>query len=346
MKKILCEFSNDNLGYNNGVLNKINKFCESKISSLSCQKFYSDVQESDDGVFVCPYGFNCIKKGDKIYNCLLIKNQYNKSKIKQKKDLEQRIFAIEELNDLIDIDCDYQNKLENIDFSFRNMSDFLHDITRANKMIESKYRSISKKGLTKKDSSHFESIYHLSDFITKRIDLYRYVSNPAIIEVGKSRVRDAFKLWDIYRYMFIDLGYESNIFCEMHTYNMNGEETKDCCTTFYANDAITVLPFLLMDNAIKYSVNDSVIKINFYQQEGILKRIVMKSTPSYEVKENPNDFFRRGYRSANNTSKSSGSGLGLSIVRQICDYNNININIFVELDENKKQNFVIVLEII
>ena len=70
----------------------------------------------------------------------------------------------------------------------------------------------------------------------------------------------------------------------------------------------------------------------------------MSSIPSYSITEDPNNFLKRGYRALNNTSKSSGSGLGLHIVKQICDYNDINIDIKVITNEFGKQEYIIDLE--
>ena len=61
--------------------------------------------------------------------------------------------------------------------------------------------------------------------------------------------------------------------------------------------------------------------------------------------ENTDNFFERGYRASNNTSKSSGSGLGLDIVKQICDYNDIDVSIYIDSDENGSQKFVVLLEL-
>lgn len=341
MKRLINKLSKNNEKVENGILNKLNKFCTEKISSPLCKKFYNDAREKNDGILTCPYGFNCIKKCNNIYNCILIKENYNNSKMKMKKDIKQQIFFEKDIFDLIKIDEENEKNHDDFEQLFKSMNDFLHDVTKVNKMIETKSHSISKADLTKRDAAQLESIYHLSDFITKRIELYRFTSNPAIISTGRKRQRNAYQLWDIYRHIFNDIGRESNIVIDMKIYNMSHEEENDKKTIFEANDSITVLPYLLIDNAVKYSENNSVIKVRFFQDNNILKKITISSRPSYVIVDDSKLFFERGYRSLNNTSKSSGSGLGLNIVKQICDYNNIKIEIDIDADENGKQKFVI-----
>ena len=343
MKRLINKLSKNNEEIENGTLNKLNKFCTEKILSPSCKKFYDDLRKKSDGMYTCQYGFNCIKKDNNIYNCILIKENYNNSKMKLKKDIEQQIFFKKDIFNLIEIDEENEKYHADFEQLFKSMGDFLHDVTKVNKMIDTKSHSISKSNLTKRDVAQLESIYHLSDFITKRIELYRFTSNPAIINTGRKSERNAYQLWDIYRHIFNDIGRESGIVIDMKIYNMNHEEENDKQTKFKANDSITVLPYLLIDNAVKYSENNSVIKIRFYQDDGILKKITISSRPSYVVMDDNKLFFERGYRSLNNTSKSSGSGLGLNIVKQICDYNNTKVEIDIDADENGKQKFVIIM---
>lgn len=344
MKKLFVTFDG-NSNSDEYVLNKLNNFCKEKFGTPKCQKFYDNIKEQNDGIYNCPYGFNCVKNCKKIYNCLLIKNHYNKSKIKMKKGEEQKVFDEMMLFDLLEIEENYEENSSKYENAFYNISDFLHDITKVNTLIGKKSKGISKTNMTKRDKAKLESVIHLSDFITKRIDLYRYISNPTLITIGRKRETDAYKLWDIYRYIFVEIGYESGISIDMEVLNINDNEISEASTKFLATDSVSIIPFLLIDNAIKYSTPNSTIKVKFFEDLGFLKKIVVCSTPSYAITENPNIFFNRGYRSPNNTSKSSGSGLGLSIVKQICDHNNIKINLDLGVSADGKQEFIVNMQI-
>lgn len=340
MKKLLS-FVNDTGTEHEFILNELNDFCKNKINSTKCQNFYNSLSGKSDGIYSCPFNFNCIKRNGKIYNCLLIKDNYNHAKVKFKKSDKQQVFEQDKVINLIEIDEQSEINFQNCEAFDNNISDFLHDITKVNKLIENNSKNISKDNLSRIDKSRFQSILHLSDFITKRINLYRYISNPNLISVGRARERSGYKLWDIYRYIFSEIGKDKKISVDMKIYDKNLNEVQDAETRFYASDSITILPFLLIDNAIKYSRENSTIKVSFIQDNGMLEKIIVCSKPSYVINENPNVFFNRGYRSPHNTSKSSGSGLGLNIVKQICDYNNIHIDLDVGPDEDGKQEFFV-----
>ncbi len=345
MKKLVNSYNLTTKAIENGVINSLNDFCSKKIESTKCQNFYNNLLLQNNGIYQCPYGFNCIKNDDTVYNCILLKENYVHKKMQGKKSINQKIFFAEEINDMIKIDNENIRHITNSELLYKSMSDFLHDITKVNKMIDNYSRAITKTNLIKKDVSKLESIYHLSDFITKRVELYRMTSNTEIIRTGKKRKRNAYQLWDIYRHIFDDFCRESKLLIDMKIYNLEHIEESNQATDFYANDSITILPYLLIDNAVKYSKKNSTIKVRFYQQNGMLKKITISSIPSYIIMENTDNFFERGYRASNNTSKSSGSGLGLDIVKQICDYNDIDVSIYIDSDENGSQKFVVLLEL-
>lgn len=322
-----------------GIFNNINSFCSKKINESKCQKFYKNTFKDLDGMYTCPYGFNCIKKNENIYNCLLIKDNFNLGKIKDKKEKLQKVFTIDEISQIIDIN--EQNILEENEREFqrKNIDDFLHDVTKANRLIETKISSINNKNLNNKEVSKIQSVDHLSDFITKRIDLYRYANNPELIKFGSFRKRDAYKLWDIYRYIFNEIAEQNNLTIKMIKYDMNGNISNSGCSNFYAKDSVTILPFLLIDNAVKYSKEKSSIDISFYQENDNLKRMTVTSVPAYFVEDNVEQLFERGYRSNFKGSKSTGNGLGLSIVKLICEHNNISVKITIQPQADNNQLF-------
>lgn len=345
MRQMVNSYDLSNKKIIDGVFNNLNDFCKNKIELSKCQNFYNSLLSQNDGMYQCPYGFNCIKNGNKVHNCVLLKENYINKKMKDKKSIEQKIFSKNEIVNMIEIDNENNQYMNDFELLYKSMSDFLHDITKVNKMIDTYSKSITKKDLIKKDVSKLESILHLSDFITKRIELYRMTSNSEIIKTGRKRKRNAYQLWDIYRHIFGDFCRELSLSIDMKIYNENHIEESDKGTYFYANDSITILPYLIIDNAIKYSRKDSTIKIRFYQKDDILQKITISSLPSYIITEDTSKLLERGYRALNNTSKSSGSGLGLSIAKQICEYNDINLQLYIDADEFGKQKFVIVLDI-
>lgn len=76
-----------------------------------------------------------------------------------------------------------------------------------------------------------------------------------------------------------------------------------------------------LSNAIKYSIGDKEIQVKLFQNNrGILLEIVNFGKPI----ENPEKLFKRYYREDNSRG---GFGIGLSIIKEICDKNNIEVEV-------------------
>lgn len=344
MKKLINSYNGGN--QINGILTEFCEFCQKNISCDKCKKFYEQLANSDDGKYICPYGFCCIKSNDEIYNSLVVNELCNIPKLKLKLDLKQKVFKECEINELQELqdelNCnEYQNNIIEI-----NVNNLLHDIIKANNLIKTKLEKVDKNVIYNlNDKSRITSSYYLADFVRLRAELYKTIVNPGIASVGTARNREAYKMWDIYRHIFNEIGKEKNINISMKTYdNDTKNETENVSTIIKAKDSVSTLPFIIFDNAIKYSQNDTTIYVSMYQTKGILQKIIVENTTSYVITEDPKLFFNRGYRSTNNTSKSSGSGLGLDIAKQICDSNNISIELLLSKNADGKQTFLMILE--
>ncbi len=95
----------------------------------------------------------------------------------------------------------------------------------------------------------------------------------------------------------------------------------------YANDVFELLPYLLLDNAIKYSQPNEKIRVHFDEYEdSLIVRIkgVSIQPKEHEVKQ----LFERGVRS-DRVESVQGQGIGLSLAKYICDIHNVDIKIDV-----------------
>ena len=328
-----------------GIITHYCDFCKNNIKNEKCLKFYSEFLTSTKDESICPYGFACKKSSKRIYNGFVLKDKCNLKKLKPKIDKSISNYSSDDIFNLINIDEELDViSLEN-DLREKCINDFLHDINKSNKIIEENIRQISKGNLVKKDSNRLLSAIQLTGFFKRRVELYKYVSNPFLVQTGKLREKEAFKLFDMYRKIFEEIGKESNIRIVLKNIDINTMEDSNNSTKFEANDSIDVLPFIIIDNALKYSKSASEIYINVYQNNGLLTKVEIINSPSYIITEDVENFFLRGYRSENNTSKSSGSGLGLSIVKQIFEYNQIEVKLELDFDKEGKQLFKVILQI-
>lgn len=329
--------------FNEGIITHYSEFCKNHCTSEKCINHYKKMEENKIDEMICPYGFYCKRLFERIYNGIASKELADFSKIKSKIDKNIKLYNSNELSNLIEIDENILFIEEENDLKQKCINDFLHDVNKSNTLIENNIQQISKDQLTAKDKNRLISSLKLTDFFKKRVELYKYVSNPALIPAGKLRERDAFKLFDIYRRIFEEIGKTNKINIVLKNIDIITGLEVSGKTIFMANESITILPFLLIDNALKYSNEKSEITINIYQENEIVKKIEVENYPSYVITENIDMFFERGFRSKNNTSKSSGNGLGLSIVKQICDYNRIDVKLDISSDKNGRQLFKVIL---
>ena len=311
-----------------GIITHYSDYCIKHMDLETCKKFYNKITKENVDDVVCPYGYLCKKCGERIYNGLISRESSNMTKLKPKLDKKALIYTDSELFNLINNDEELLFESSANTLKDDCLNDFLHDVNKS-----------------KKDKNRLLSSIQLTDFFKKRVELYRYVSNPTLIQTGKLREREAFKLFDIYRKIFEEFGKSQNKRVKLRNLDLLTGNDTTASTKFNANDSITVLPFLLIDNAMKYSKDNTNIDVKIYSENGYARKIIISNYPSYVITEDVNLFFQRGFRSLNNTSKSSGSGLGLSIVKQICDYNNINIELHLTSDENGAQIFEVNLAI-
>ena len=112
--------------------------------------------------------------------------------------------------------------------------------------------------------------------------------------------------------------------------------------TIKGNDKlIRQLLTILLDNAVKYSKENSTIEIIFTKHKNN-HLLIITNESSYPLdKEKINYVFDRFYRlDSSRNSSTGGHGIGLSIAKAIADTHNIKINASI-IDENKFQILLI-----
>ncbi len=88
-----------------------------------------------------------------------------------------------------------------------------------------------------------------------------------------------------------------------------------------------------ISNAIKYGFEDSMVKVNLFSKH---KKIVLEVVSMGDEIHNPNHLFERFYRE---NSSRGGFGIGLHIVKEICDKNGVDIEISSQNGQNSFRYF-------
>ena len=115
--------------------------------------------------------------------------------------------------------------------------------------------------------------------------------------------------------------------------------TKDI--SYFANaDEMKNLVTILIDNAVKYSKNESIITVRLYKENKKIKLEVENTLSEIPIEVQKN-IFERFYRADKSRNRKSGSfGLGLSIAQSIVNSYNGNITVF---SKNNNTKFTVIL---
>lgn len=230
------------------------------------------------------------------------------------KNLENKIKKLEE-------DKTTQGKL---------IEDFLnlkHEISRINSLILNMSEELNATKIqpnnAKRISEISNTIFHSSSIISARMLYLDLELNPSALIHQSKFTSVIYKKFDKARYVLHKLAKE-----QRKKISFKGRSQ-------YAISTIAVfdcLPFILLDNAIKYAPNDTEITVTFDEvtNPSIHQRleVVISSIGPFVMKEEIGKLTERGYRNPNAVATQTiGYGLGLYIAQQLCDMYNINMKI-------------------
>ncbi len=119
-------------------------------------------------------------------------------------------------------------------------------------------------------------------------------------------------------------------------------DVEDGITVNGSEQHIKQMTAIFIDNALKYSNNGGIVRVNLKKQ-GDRKILSVYNTGTGVKEEEKDKIFERFYRSDDSRSRQniSGYGLGLAIAKSIIDKHKFKVN--VENDEGKSICFVIVM---
>lgn len=152
-----------------------------------------------------------------------------------------------------------------------------------------------------------KSVVSLSELLRGRIDFMDFIANPNILESHSSRIQ-IYKKFDKIQRCFrvtarkrsIDIDIEGN-----------------SSAAIYGPPIFDLIPYLLLENAIKYSPDNHKIKIIFDESADITQCVISSYGPKIEQSE-INNIFLPGIRGENaRKSNKDGSGFGLYVLKKI-----------------------------
>lgn len=319
-----------------GSIIKLTQFCKQN-KNIKCESFYKNIFEKE-GIHICPYGFNAFvsKCGGEIdiFTGFRVKDKFDIKKVnlKLRKGDNNKVILYEEMETYIE---NYKLilKLKN-EKNYLNefIANIIHDIRKFNTNIKARSEYISnKQGCRKKYVESIrrygDNIWAMSQLISTRLSEYDYLYAEAPFQCGSKYEFNFFTTFDKIRRCMID---ESKREHKEIRVRANGS-----CSPIQAYDSIKYMPFLLIDNALKYSFDNTIIEVEIRDEENS-QTIEIKSKGVFVEADEIEKLFIRGYRGKNTMEfTKEGSGIGLYLVKEICNANNIKIEIKTERILNK-----------
>jgi len=277
----------------------------------------------------CPKGFN-IYYLDLIEKIIVfgivIKEYQQKLPRKKKKQFDESIIELKEIenwekkiNNLINSIIDYKDR------KVKDNYDLLHDIVPTISLILRSVESLINKsqGVTfeeKVENSEYnlKTLYHSIDLLDNRLKIMPLISNPESAKFGQVTKCSPYKIFDKVCRLFRETANRKNVRLNLHS---------DKYITFepHVYDSFMTLPFLLIENSIKYSVKDGTVDIYLKQSKDSVKIYVTSFGPIVK-EENKLRIFDKGFKDPNAQKFSSkGAGIGLYLADIVAKAHNFEI---------------------
>lgn len=307
--------------------NLIPEFCKKciKDKSKKCQKFYNDLLEKDEeGLYQCPYKFQTYYVRNNIYTSLIIKNE-NYTKLKKtiescgQKITEFHSYNIDEIYNLI-------SDFETLIMDNLTLRDCMHDLRNIGSFFNA---------MSQKITSDYNDLYERDDDIKALLSLYDLVNYRINILNGikpsdNRRIKQ--KMHPLIKKLTIMLSYQARKKDIKFEISPIQESYVELSQNIY------LAMFILLENAVKHSISDSTININFCELNDYMEVSIENRGAKIEIDEKEK-LAIRGYRGKNTSTK--GTGVGLSLAKEIFDQHNCSFNIKVT-DINKYESLFVV----
>lgn len=251
------------------------------------------------------------------------------------KNKQQFITSEERVYKLIDsLNFISKNIDDIVQKQIKNITSSVHDIKAMSSAI---YRTLEEECASQninytndeelqKNKPHLFRLSKLAKVWTERIEIMEILSDPTKASLGQKKEQKIYAFVDKYIKLLQPMADVKG--CHIH-------KEGNTFSTKKVFDSFGTIPFILLDNAIKYSYRSKTINVNFMElpTDSLIISITTFS-PTINSSEIEN-IFERNVRGRNAIRLGvQGSGLGLHLAKTVADANNIKLS--CEVLENGK----------
>lgn len=296
------------------------KFCTKELSN-KCKVFYKKIDKP--GFYTCPFGYttyatNLSIANKFLYTSLLVNRHYDKKKLKIRQQRKNK-FSIDEITRLIGIFEQLNKtarKAENRSkYEATLISGVFHEVRRLSRDINSQSMELIKRLRDDESTSTIvDNILATLQLLSIRVDSYELYSNPQAITSATQPNIIIYKKFDKAKFILTSQARAKRI-------NINFQNQSHFSISGY--EIFDLLPYCLLDNAIKYSPKKQDVEVYFDNKEKI---VTIKNIGPTISKDELTKIFGHGFRSKN-AKTFAGSGLGLFLAKQIADLHGVKLRV-------------------
>lgn len=320
------------------------EYCARNCSgNYKCQEYYQELLSKPDGNYRCPFGFasKIFTNDDEkryIFTAMRLVGTYSPKLADPKVHSGNRKISEREVESYVKLFLEFQEKTEAYDKLSGFVEDIFHDIRRFNGQLKGKSTKLYNKANQAKKNAQFvelaQSIQAICAFMTLRLNAFDFMYSEVPLAATEKISYNMYKIFDKVRHCLSERAIDRRIKIDI---TCNG-----VCGDIKAYDCIELLPYILLDNGIKYSDKGSTIEVNIQDSIQRCRFYVSSQSPALKNGEKEK-IFQRGYRGENAKKMTSeGLGIGLYTAKKICDIHNAKINVYEEYNSLKNvNNFVV-----
>lgn len=310
----------------------ISPTCLENIKNRRCSGFYDVLLRRPDlttGFYICPKGYSVYvyRSHDKIRVFPCLRRQEDRRKIKRRvanDNFYLPVLKTIKLQALINHDIHMSNQVDKLEAAEGNIYSITHDFKSLNARIkqhcETIFSQYPEDSNTPVDVPHLfgilKEIMFCSTMIDGRFAMLDFEQAPEEYLKSSPFTCNIFKKFDKIRMLL------SNYMRKHVKINLRGNCYK--CITAYSS--FEFIPFLILENAIKYSSPQGEIDVTFEVDADNLQ-VMISSFGPFCSSDDIQHVFEKGYRGQYAKGFCKGHGLGLFFVKKIADLHNIRLGL-------------------
>ena len=325
-----------NLMLENGSLIKLLPFCLNHCKKEKCQNYYNQLKDASYGIYECPYGLSSFVYKDTniniIFTGIKIYNYYNKGKISHLITEEKIFNPVLKEQQCEEIAKEISNYVT-LNKRIEEMNALLHETRALNGQSKTIIDHLFDSNSTNEGNFDSERTLEvlknaqiINYLISNRFSYFDSVVNPSLSS-GEPYEANIFKKFDKMRKLL--KGYlNNNVAIVLYS-------PQHCEYKYKIYPVFETLLFIIIENAIKYSQNNSEVQINFNENANILD-VSIESIGPYCNENELLHLCDKGFRGENaRIFTNVGQGFGLNFAKIIAQKHNIGIK-FDSVYNNKE----------